>query len=95
MQDDAIRALVARLARPHRDGGLVIERAAIAASGGDAAAVEAWILAHAGRPEAIAETTRSSGLHGGRVAMATTRSSAPRRFLLSRDAVQGDPAPRS
>lgn len=95
MQDDAIRALVARLARPHRDGGLVIERAAIAAAGGDAAAVEAWIIARAGRPEAAPQTTRASGLHGGRLAMGATHAGATRRFLLPREAVQADPPARS
>ncbi|HET9105101.1 MAG TPA: hypothetical protein VFN55_17260 [Solirubrobacteraceae bacterium] len=95
MHDDAIRALVLRLARPHRDGGLSIERAAIAASGGDAGAVEAWIIAHAGRPEAAPQTTRASGLHGGRMATAAARSGATRRFLLPREAVQADPPRQS
>jgi hypothetical protein len=36
--DDAIRAVVTRLSRPHASGGDVIERAAILAEGGDPAA---------------------------------------------------------
>ena len=46
--EDAIRAVVARLARPHRSGGDVIERAAILAEGGDSTAIFDWISAHAG-----------------------------------------------
>ena len=34
--DDAIRAVVVRLSRPHASGGDAIERAAILAEGGDA-----------------------------------------------------------
>jgi hypothetical protein len=39
--DDAIRAVVRRLSRPHASGGDVIERAAILAEGADAAAIVA------------------------------------------------------
>ena len=56
LDDDAIRALVIRLARPHGSGGEVIERAAILAEGADSAAVIAWITAHAGVPEAIVDS---------------------------------------
>jgi hypothetical protein len=66
MDDDAIRALVTRLARPHSSGGDVIERATILAEGAESAAVVAWITAHAGIAEArVAAPTR--GLHGPRV----------------------------
>ena len=41
--DDAIRAVVSRLARPHASGGMVVERAALLAEGADFAAVMAWI----------------------------------------------------
>jgi hypothetical protein len=51
VDDDAIRALVTRLARPHPSGGEVIERAAILAEGADFAAVMVWITAHDGIPE--------------------------------------------
>ena len=46
--DEAIRAIVTRLSRPHASGGDVIERAAIVAEGADATAIVQWILAHAG-----------------------------------------------
>jgi hypothetical protein len=64
--DQAIRDLVARLARPHASGGKVIERAAILAEGADFTAVIAWIEAHAGRPETAVAAAPSGGLHGGR-----------------------------
>jgi hypothetical protein len=41
IEDDQIRALVTRLARPHRSGGDVVERAAIFADGADFAEVMA------------------------------------------------------
>lgn len=65
-REDEIRAVVARLARRHPSGGVVIERAAILAEGADCAAVVAWITAHDGQPEAALAPTRSGGLHGGR-----------------------------
>ncbi len=48
VDEDAIQALVTRLARPHSSGGEVIERAAILAEGADFAAVMEWITAHNG-----------------------------------------------
>jgi hypothetical protein len=73
---------VTRLARPHRSGGDVIERAAIFADGADFAEVMAWIEAHGGTAEALAPTS-GGGLHdrhfdAGRADVAPT----PRRFLL-------------
>jgi hypothetical protein len=46
--DETIRAVVARLSRPHRSDGDVIERAAILAEGEGSTAIFAWIAAHAG-----------------------------------------------
>ena len=46
MDDDTIRALVTRLARPHSSGGDVIERASILAEGADFSEVMAWVIAH-------------------------------------------------
>jgi hypothetical protein len=46
VDDDAIRAVVRRLARPHASGGDVIERAAIIAEGAASGAIIAWITAH-------------------------------------------------
>ena len=81
MDDDAILALVTRLARPHRAGGQVIERAAIMAAGTDSPAVVAWILAHAGEPEQSASTA-PRGLHGARLTDAGGPPRAPQRFVL-------------
>ncbi len=82
MDDDAILALVTRLARPHRSGGQVIERAAILAVGADSPAVIAWILAHAGKPEVTGSSAPRRGLHGARLADAAGEPGAPRRFVL-------------
>jgi hypothetical protein len=82
MDDDAVLALVARLARPHRSGGQVIERAAILAAGADAPAVIAWILAHAGAPEENITATPSRGLHGSRLTAAAGTPRPPQRFVL-------------
>jgi hypothetical protein len=82
-QDDAIRAVVERLARRHPSGGVVIERAAILAEGADCAAVVAWITAHAGQPEAAIVSSKGGGLHGSRL---SDRSGAenrpPARYVL-------------
>jgi hypothetical protein len=83
MDDDAIRTLVTRLARPHRSGGTVIERAAIVAEGGDAEAIGKWIAAHGGEPEAAVETSARQGLHGARLhASGGTAPREPARFVL-------------
>jgi hypothetical protein len=79
--DDAIRALVARLARPDRSGGSVIERAAIVAEGTNSDAIVRWILAHAGRPEAIEPPAATRGLHGARSSGGAERR-PPRRYVL-------------
>jgi hypothetical protein len=95
VEDDAIRALVTRLARPHPSGGDVIERAAILAEGGDFAAVMTWITAHDGTPEALSAVPKP-GLHGSRIndgGVAGTR--APLRFVLPPGALAepSQPAP--
>jgi len=82
--DDAIRALVRRLARPHASGGVVIERAAIVSQGADATAIVEWIMAHAGQPEAAAPVAESRGLHGARL---SSSSAIPRRYVLPVDAL--------
>ena len=48
LDDEGLRVLVAGLARPHRSGGRVIERASLLASGADFRAAIAWIEAHGG-----------------------------------------------
>ncbi len=83
MDDDAIRALVTRLARPHCSGGEVIERAAILAEGADFAAVMAWITAHAGIPETRVAKASSYGLHDSRLGYSgAVEPRAPLRFVL-------------
>jgi hypothetical protein len=67
VDDDAIRVLLTRLARPHSSGGEVVERAAILAEGADFAAVMAWITAHAGTSETQVAATPRHGLHGSRL----------------------------
>ena len=79
--DDAIRAVVARLSRPHRTGGRVIERASLLADGSDFAAVIAWIEAHGGEPEAPAAARSSGGLHSSRLS-AGSGDAVPLRFIL-------------
>ena len=82
MDDDEIRALVTRLARPHQSGGKVIERAAIFANGADFAEVMAWITARGATPEATVSTTRG-GLHNlSDDARPDAASQTPRRFVL-------------
>ena len=81
--DHAIRAVVVRLSRPHASGGAVIERAAILAEGADAAAIVAWILDHAGEPEATAPRASAGGLHGARLGGGRAATSdTPRRYVL-------------
>ena len=80
--DDSIRTLIARLARPHSSGGAVIERATILAEGADFAAVLAWITAHGGEPEVLAAAP-SRGLHGARLDHGGgSTSQTPLRFVL-------------
>ena len=77
-EDDAIRAVVARLSRPHRSGGAVIERAAILAEGAASADILAWIAAHAGVPEVTAPAAAARGLHGGGL----SAPRGPSRYVL-------------
>jgi hypothetical protein len=83
MDDDAIRALLRRLARPHASGGDVIERAAILAEGADFAAVMAWITAHAGIADTQVAPTSRHGLHGARLSSGSgAEPRTPLRFVL-------------
>jgi hypothetical protein len=80
--DDRLRKLVARLARPHASGGATIERATIMASGTDSQAILAWVVAHA-EPEDVVPPVAGRGLHSARLsdrAGAVTRK--PLRYLL-------------
>jgi hypothetical protein len=83
MDDDAIRDLVIRLSRADVSGGNTIERAAILAEGSDLAAVEAWILARGGKPEAAVHAPAARGLHSSRLSGGDrTQTSPPARYLL-------------
>ena len=83
MDDDTIRALLTRLARPDASGGDVIERAAILASGSDFAAIMTWVVAHGGKPETVAAAAPSGGLHGSRMTDGGGEgSTTPLRFVL-------------
>jgi len=83
MDDDAIRALVTRLARPHRSGGDIIERSVILAEGADFGEVIAWITAHGGTPEATVVGAPRRGLHGSRLNdSGGAEPRAPLRYVL-------------
>jgi hypothetical protein len=80
---DAVGALVKRLARPHRSGGMVIERSVILAEGNGSAAILTWISDHDGVADSTVATARSSGLHGSRANVGDEQASgAIRRFVL-------------
>ena len=85
--DEAIRAVVARLARRHRSGGLVIERAAILAEGDRSAAVEEWILRHAGEAEVVESATPERGLYGTGFGGSPPTRRGPARYLLPASAL--------
>jgi hypothetical protein len=82
-EDDAMRARVKRLARRHRSGGWVIERAALLAGGAEFGGALAWIEAHGGVPELPAAPRSQGGLHSPRA----TEVHAPLRFVLSASAL--------
>jgi hypothetical protein len=83
VDDLEIKALVARLSRPHASGGVVIESAAILAAGADSPAVLDWIMDHSGTPDTTEYATRSGGLHGSRMTGGSVPASQkPRRFVL-------------
>ncbi len=81
MDEAAIHDLVVRLARPHKSGGKVIERAAILASGAGAADVVDWIIGHDGQGE-TASVGRAGGLHGGRLAGTGVIDGPALRYIL-------------
>ncbi len=83
MDDQAIRALLSRLARPHPSGGRVIERAALLAAGSDFAEAIAWITAHEGKPEETVASAAGLGLHGTRIADGSgVGQRAPHRYVV-------------
>jgi hypothetical protein len=83
MDDETIRTVVKRLARPHASGGNAIERSVILAEGSDSTAIIAWVLSHAGVPDSTTVTTAKRGIHGSRVEIGAIQSNRPPvRFLL-------------
>lgn len=80
LDDDTLRLLVTRLARPHRSGGRAIERASLLSSGSDFDAAVAWIEAHGGTPELPVVSHASGGLHSER--QGVSGGSAPLRWVL-------------
>ncbi len=83
MDEDAIRALLSRLARPHPSGGKTIERAALLAAGADFPQVIAWITDHDGQPEAVVASTARGGLHGSRLSGGGAGGQpAPLRYVI-------------
>jgi hypothetical protein len=82
-EDETIRALLTRLARPHASGGEVVERATLLAEGAAFPAIIAWITDHAGIPETTAVAGPSRGLHGSRVTGGhVAESPRPLRYVL-------------
>jgi hypothetical protein len=76
-----ITTLIKNLSRPHPSGGVVIERAAILAAGGDSPQIIDWIITHSGEPET--PVARGRGLHGARLNPDKDRmTSHPTRFVL-------------
>jgi len=83
-EDDAMRARVTRLARPHRSGGWVIERASVLAGGAGFDGAVAWIEAHGGMPELPTAPSARRGLHSQRAAQVRP----PLRFVLPAGALR-------
>jgi hypothetical protein len=89
--DDPIRVTVARLSRPHRSGGAVIERAAILAEGTSSTEIFAWISAHGGKPELAASAAPVRGLYGSGFGGGVTAPRGPARYIIPADALQRTP----
>jgi hypothetical protein len=79
--DDATRAVVARLSRRHSSGGTVIERAAMLADGAGSARLVAWVVAHGGQPETDVVSMKR-GLHSPRLEDPAGAVRPPARYVL-------------
>jgi hypothetical protein len=84
VDDDKIRSVVRRLARPHPSGGETIERSVILAEGSDSAAIIAWVLSHSGVPDSTTAMAAKRGIHGTREQQRDVEASnrPPLRFVL-------------
>jgi hypothetical protein len=83
IEDDAIREIVKRLARPGASGVHTIERAAILAEGSECAGIEAWIIRQGGEAHVDGPASRGHGLHAEREqARSSPASAAPSRYVL-------------
>jgi hypothetical protein len=83
IDDDAIRAVVVRLARPIASGAHTIERAAILAEGSECAEIEAWIVRQGGEPLLDAAASPGHGLHAERMHLRSSPAgAAPSRYVL-------------
>jgi hypothetical protein len=89
MDDEVIRAMVARLSRRHSSGGRVVERAAILAEGADLESIVKWIVAHDSQPEARAPARSTGGLHGARLTASADAGRAPARYVLPAGTLAG------
>jgi hypothetical protein len=83
MDDQEIRTLLSRLARPHVSGGQAVERAAILAAGAEFPPILVWINAHAGQPETNRAPATSGGLYSSRMNDgAGADRQPPQRYVL-------------
>jgi hypothetical protein len=83
MDDEDIRVLLARLARPHASGGRVVERADLLAAGPDFVSIMAWINDHSGVPDTAVASAPRRGLHGGPLHDGGgERSATPLRYVV-------------
>ncbi len=88
IEEQAIRAIVVRLARPSGSGAHVVERAAILAEGSDCAEIEAWILREGGEPCSDAAMPQGRGPHAERAnARSAPAGAAPARYVLPASAL--------
>ena len=81
-EDEAIRVVLRRLARPHSSGGEVVERAALLAEGARFPEIMIWITEHAGIPEASVAAAPRHGLHGSRTGGGGAVAAKPLRYVL-------------
>ncbi|HYV16269.1 MAG TPA: hypothetical protein VE972_09625 [Conexibacter sp.] len=83
IDEDTIREIVTRLARPTACGDHSIERAAILAEGANCGDIEAWIVRNGGEPHAGSGAPLVRGLHAERInARSTPAGAAPARYVL-------------